>query len=60
MHYVNHPTLLLYLAIVAINDLVDTKTLIYLLRYDSVYGVYDAKLESGEGFIKINGKNIRV
>jgi len=32
----NHP----HLEIVAINDLTDSKTLAYLLRYDSVYGVY--------------------
>lgn len=46
--------------IVAVNDLVDTKTMIYLLKYDSVFGNYNAKLEAGEGFIKINGKKIFV
>lgn len=46
--------------IVAINDLVDTKTLAYLMKYDSVYGVYDGNVEAGEGFIKINGKKINV
>lgn len=46
--------------IVAVNDLVDVKTLIYLLKYDSVYGAFDGKLEAGEGFIKINGKKILV
>lgn len=46
--------------VVAINDLVDTKTLAYLMKYDSVYGNYDKKVEAGNGFIKINGKKINV
>ena len=46
--------------VLAVNDLVDTKTLAYLMKYDSVYGVYDGKIEAGEGFIKINGKKIIV
>ncbi|MCX8016066.1 MAG: type I glyceraldehyde-3-phosphate dehydrogenase [Patescibacteria group bacterium] len=33
------------LDIVAINDLADIETLTYLLKYDSVYGVYSKKLE---------------
>lgn len=48
------------ISVVAINDLVDTKTLAYLVKYDSVYGVYDGKVEAGDGFIKINGKKINV
>ena len=46
--------------VVAVNDLADAKTLAYLLKYDSVYGNYDKKVEVGEGFIKINGKKILV
>jgi len=48
------------LDVVAINDLVDTKTLVYLMKYDSVYGNYDKKVEAGSGFIKVNGKKILV
>ncbi|MFH1501120.1 MAG: type I glyceraldehyde-3-phosphate dehydrogenase [archaeon] len=48
------------LNIVAVNDLVDTKTLAYLIHYDSVYGNYHGKVEYGENFLKINGKKIRV
>jgi glyceraldehyde 3-phosphate dehydrogenase len=48
------------LDVVAINDLVDTKTLAYLMKYDSVYGNYDKEVEAGEGFIKVNGKKILV
>jgi len=46
--------------IVAVNDLVDVKTLAYLLKYDSVYGNYDKKVEIGKDFLKINNKKIKV
>jgi glyceraldehyde 3-phosphate dehydrogenase len=46
--------------VVAVNDLVDTKTLAYLYKYDSVFGNFKGKVESGEGFIKIDGKKISV
>jgi glyceraldehyde 3-phosphate dehydrogenase len=46
------------LDIIAINDLVDTKTLSYLLKYDSVYGICNEKIEPGDGFIKIGKKKI--
>ncbi len=45
---------------VAINDLTDIKTLSYLLKYDSVYGNYDRKIIVGNGFLKINGKKIKI
>lgn len=32
--------------IVAINDLADVNTLAYLLKYDSVYGIYNKKIET--------------
>ncbi len=46
--------------VVAVNDLCDVKTIAYLLKYDSVYGNYDKKVETGNGFLKINGKKILV
>ena len=45
---------------VAINDLTDTKTLAYLMKYDSVYGNYDKKVEFGKDYLKINGKKIKI
>ncbi len=45
---------------VAINDLTDIKTLAYLIKYDSVYGVYGKRVEAGEDYISINGKKIKV
>lgn len=46
--------------IVAINDLSDVKNLAYLLKYDSVYGRYDKKVEVKGGNLEINGKMIKV
>lgn len=46
--------------IVAVNDLTDTKTLAYLLKYDSVYGRYDKKVESKDGCFIVEGKEIKV
>ena len=46
--------------VIAVNDLTDAKTLAYLLKYDSVYGNYDKKIETGKDFLKINGKKILV
>ena len=43
-----------------INDLTDTKTLAHLLKYDSVHGVLDAKVEAKDGAIVVNGKEITV
>jgi len=46
--------------VVAVNDLVDVKTLCYFLKYDSVYGPFNGKIEAFENYIKINGKKILV
>lgn len=46
--------------VVAINDLYDTKTLAHLLKYDSVFGTFDAKVEAKDSSISVNGKDIKV
>lgn len=46
--------------IVHINDLTDTKTLAHLLKYDSVHGPLDAKVEADGESLVINGKKISV
>jgi glyceraldehyde 3-phosphate dehydrogenase len=46
--------------IVAINDLYDTKTLAHLLKYDSVFGTFDAKVEAKESSIVVNDKEIKI
>ena len=46
--------------IVAVNDLSDSKTLAYLLKYDSVYGRYDKKVEAKDGHFEVDGKEVKV
>jgi glyceraldehyde 3-phosphate dehydrogenase len=48
------------LEIVAINDLTDTKTLAYLLSYDSNYGAYQHDVSHDETGITVNGRHIEV
>ncbi len=48
------------LDIVAINDLTDTKTLAYLLKHDTNYGLYDKEVGFDEQNIIVDGKKIRV
>lgn len=48
------------LDIAAINDLTDTKTLAYLLKYDSVYGRYPGKVSFDKNHIIVDDKKIRV
>lgn len=46
--------------IVAINDLTDTRTLAYLLKYDSNYGTYGHDVSHDDQSITVNGTAIRV
>ncbi|HLF86505.1 MAG TPA: type I glyceraldehyde-3-phosphate dehydrogenase [Nitrospiria bacterium] len=46
--------------ILAINDLTDPKTLAHLLKYDSVQGIFNAKIDVQDNYIILNGKRIRV
>ena len=47
--------------VVAINDLVDTKTNAHLLKYDSNYGRYDADIQvDDEGHLNVNGEKVLV
>ncbi len=48
------------LKVVAINDLTDTKTLAHLLKHDSNYGAFDAKISAQENAILVNGKEYAV
>jgi len=48
------------LDIVAINDLSSFENLIYLLKYDSVYGRYNKKIEVENGNLVIDRKKIKV
>jgi len=46
--------------IVAINDLADEKTLAHLLRYDSVHGRFQERVEVEEGLLRVGGSAIRI
>jgi glyceraldehyde 3-phosphate dehydrogenase len=48
------------LEVVAINDLIDTKTNAHMLKYDSNYGRYPGTVEAGEGGLVVDGKPIAV
>ena len=44
--------------IVSISDTADKTNLVYLLKYDSIYGKIDAEIEDSETGIVVNGKEI--
>lgn len=45
---------------VAANDITDSHTLAHLLKYDSILGPFDAKVETKENALVVNGKEIKV
>jgi len=47
----NHPNL----EVIAINDLTDSKTLAHLLKYDSLYGIYQRPVKFTEKALLLNG-----
>lgn len=46
--------------VVAINDLLDVDHLVYLLKYDSVHGIFDGMVEIQSEHIVVNGKPVRI
>ena len=46
--------------IVAINDLLDVKHLAYLLKYDSVHGLFKEDINVENDFLIVGGKKIRI
>ncbi len=44
----------------AVNDLVDPKTIAHLLKYDSNYGPFPGKVEATDTGFRVDGKEIRV
>lgn len=48
------------LEIVALNDLTDTKTLAYLLKHDTNYGLYQHDVKAGEDYLEVDAKKIKV
>jgi len=48
------------LEVAAINDLTDAETLAHLLKYDSLYGIYNKSVKSFGSSLFIDGKEIKV
>jgi len=46
--------------IVAVNDITDPKTLAHLLKYDSVFGTFNADVGYGDDCVRVDGKSVRV
>lgn len=46
--------------IVAINDIIPSENLAYLLQYDSIYGTFGRKVAYENGKITIDGKSVKV
>ncbi len=46
--------------VVGINDLLDVEHLAYLLKYDSVHGMFDGTIETKNGKLIVNGNEIRI
>jgi glyceraldehyde 3-phosphate dehydrogenase len=44
----------------AVNDLVDPKTIAHLLKYDSTYGPFPGEVEATDAGFSVDGKEIRV
>ena len=53
----NHPTTL---QVVAINDLTDTKTNAYLLKYDTNYGAFPGTVDVQDGHIVVDERPVKV
>lgn len=52
----NHPNI----EIVGINDLIDVDYMAYMLKYDSVHGIFKGEIAVDGGNLVVNGKKIRV
>jgi len=44
----------------AVNDIVDPKTIAHLLKYDSTYGPFPGKVEATDTALRVDGNEIRV
>jgi len=53
---VDHPEI----ELVAVNDIMDSDNLAYLLKYDSVYGTFEHRIESSNGSLNVHNKRIAV
>jgi glyceraldehyde 3-phosphate dehydrogenase len=47
-------------SVVGINDITDARTLAYLLKYDSIHGIFEGDVKAEENAIVVNGKRFGV
>lgn len=48
------------LDLVAVNDIVSIENIAYLLKYDSVYGIYEKEVSHDENNLIIDGKKFNI
>jgi glyceraldehyde 3-phosphate dehydrogenase len=48
------------LEFVAVNDITDAHTLAHLLKYDSLHGTFDAKIDASPDGLLVDGKKVKV
>lgn len=46
--------------IVAVNDIMPSENLAYLLKYDSIYGTYEKEIKAGENELLISDKSVKI
>ena len=46
--------------VVGINDLLDVDYIAYMLKYDTIHGTFDGKIDVKDGKLVVNGNEIRV
>ena len=47
--------------VVAVNDpFMDLEYMVYMLKYDSVHGMYPGTVEKGEGCLIVDGKTVKI
>ena len=46
--------------IVGINDILEVEYIAYMLRYDTIHGTFDGKVEVKDGKLVVNGQSIRI
>lgn len=48
------------LTVVAVNDMADLATNAHLFRYDSTYGIFPGRIDTGEGVLRVDGWDIMI
>jgi len=48
------------LEVAAVNDLAEPKVLAHLLKYDSIYGIYDKEVKAKPDSLEVEGAKVRV